>query len=72
MLHTHGADIERAVLKTGETALDAAAAHGHLAVVRYLHALEVSVTDGWTGDELMFAASKGQLAAVSSWPTPSL
>ena len=65
MLHTHGVDIELAVLKTGETALDTAAANGHLHVVRYLHALEVSLSEGWTGNELMFAAAKGQLDAVS-------
>ena len=46
--------------KAGKTALDQAAAHGHLDIVKYLHALEVSLHDSWSGNELMWAAAHDQ------------
>eukprot|EP00041_Stephanoeca_diplocostata_P013681 m.241840 g.241840 ORF g.241840 m.241840 type:complete len:367 (-) comp19427_c0_seq1:312-1412(-) len=64
-LHEHGASIDFEITpEGGKTALDLAAEHGHLDVVKYLHNIEVSITDSWTGNQLMWAAATGAVEVL--------
>eukprot|EP00040_Diaphanoeca_grandis_P011059 m.56601 g.56601 ORF g.56601 m.56601 type:complete len:368 (-) comp22268_c0_seq1:369-1472(-) len=60
LLHAHGADVDALVGASKQTPLDIAASLGHWDVVKYLHGVEVSLSMSWSGNELMFAAAKGE------------